>query len=111
MLLPDALYVALGPTPRDALLHCVAAGLIDRHQVLGSLAHPSGNGGSQVGYFLREVPVSGLKDRDPVRNRAASLDAAYLELATNTRALGIGPTNAGTEPRDALPPASLLGKP
>lgn len=37
----DALYVALGKTPLDALRHCVGLGVIKEHQLLGALAHPS----------------------------------------------------------------------
>ncbi len=77
-LLPsDALYVALGPTPLDALDWCAARGLLRREQVLGAFAHPSNNGGSQVAIYLGEKSPANLHPKDPVRYRVPwLLDAA-----------------------------------
>ena len=49
---PSAHFVALGRTPRDALDWCVSNGYLSRNRVLGSLAHPSTNGGSAVDVYL-----------------------------------------------------------
>jgi hypothetical protein len=80
----DALYVALGRTPFDALLHCIERGVIKEHQVLGALAHPSGSGGSQVAVYLGEKSADDLHPADPVRARAAWLRSAYVRMRTST---------------------------
>lgn len=73
----DALYVALGPTPLDALDWCAAHGLVRRERVMGAFAHPSNNGGSQVAVYLGEKSPGDLHPKDPVRHRVAwLLDAA-----------------------------------
>ncbi len=86
---PDAIYIALGPTPRAALEWCTVERILRKEQVLGALAHPSTSGGSQVGYYLREKTLADLKSRDPVRSRIQWLDEAHAELlATTGRLLG-----------------------
>jgi len=49
----EALYIALGKTPYDALTHCVGLGVIKEDQLLGALAHPSRSGGSQIAVYPR----------------------------------------------------------
>lgn len=80
-LLPsNALYVALGPTPLDALDWCAARGLLQREQVMGAFAHPSNNGGSQVAVYLGEKSPNDLHQKDPVRHRTAWLLAAAARM-------------------------------
>lgn len=87
----EALYIALGPTPLNALAWCVAENLLRGEQILGALAHPSTSGGSQVGYYLREKTKGDLKPQDPVRARTEWLDQAYNEMQNQTaRLLGGG---------------------
>lgn len=101
-LLPeDALYVALGPTPLDALAHCADVGAIRRDRILGMLPHPSGSSGSQVRYFTREVSFEGLNENDPTRRRAARLDEAYENMSRAVARLGSLP-----ERETAVPSAS-----
>jgi hypothetical protein len=52
----EARYIALGPTPLEALDWCSKHGLPKPEQVLGAFAHPSRNGGSQVAVYLRAGP-------------------------------------------------------
>jgi hypothetical protein len=86
---PEALFVALGPTPRTALGWLVDKGVVRAEQVLGSFCHPSSSSGSATPYFLREVTREQLKARNPVRNRCDNLDAAYAEMqASAVRLLG-----------------------
>jgi hypothetical protein len=73
MLPDDAHFIGLGPTPLDALDHCADIGLIGRERILGMLPHPSGSSGSQVPYFLKEVSLDQLHEKNPIRNRAVSL--------------------------------------
>lgn len=82
-LLPaEAVFVGLGPTPLDALDHCVERGLLPRERVLGALAHPSAGAGTQVDVYLGERDPETLDPRDPVRGRVARL----LENAARMRA-------------------------
>lgn len=69
LLSKDARYVALGPTPLDALDWCCRHGVLKPEQVLGAFAHPSGTGGSQVAVYLGEKRISDLSPKDPVRSR------------------------------------------
>lgn len=79
----DALFVALGPTPLDALDHCVERGLIARERVLGALAHPSPGAGSQLDIYLGERDPESLQPNDPVRSRVTWLlaNAARMKAA------------------------------
>jgi hypothetical protein len=72
----DAYYIALGPTPAAGLSFAANKGLIDRSRILGWLAHPSTQGGSQVSVYLGEKKVEELHPKDPVRRRAGALVAA-----------------------------------
>ena len=76
----EALYVALGPTPRAALEWCVENGHLNRGQVMGEFAHPSAAGGSRVPYYLREKSRASLTLRDPVLGSCEKLDSAYEEM-------------------------------
>lgn len=73
---PAAVWIGLGPTPKAALDWCVANGKLRSGQV-GAFTHPSGSGGSQVRYYLREMKRSEFKEKDPVLNRCDWLDDAY----------------------------------
>lgn len=81
---PDAHFVALGQTARDALDWCAANGHLNRDRVLGAFAHPSTNGGSTVDVYLGLKSLSNLVPKDPVRHRVAQLqaDALRMEQAT-----------------------------
>ncbi|QPK62568.1 hypothetical protein IVG45_17190 [Methylomonas sp. LL1] len=81
---PEALYIGLGVCPTDALNWCVEQGYIRAEQMLGSLSHPSSNGGNSVPYFLREKRLEDLKPKDPIRYRADWLDAAHDNLKANS---------------------------
>jgi hypothetical protein len=92
LLRADAQFIALGPTPRDALLHCAAIGAIRREQILGMFPHPSGSSGSQVRYFVRDVGFDELAEKDPTRRRATRLDDAYAEILKSLSHAGPTPT-------------------
>lgn len=83
----DALYVALGPTPLDALDWCVARGLMGEEQVLGALAHPSSSSGSQVSVYLGEKSPADLDPKDPVRHRVEWLINAHARMRFATDVL------------------------
>jgi hypothetical protein len=65
----EARYIALGPTPLEALDWCSKRGLLKPEQVLGAFAHPSSRGGSQVAVYLGEKLIEGLSPKDPVKKR------------------------------------------
>lgn len=106
-LLPaEAVFVALGPTPLDALDHCVERGLLSRGRVLGALAHPSAGAGTQVDVYLGERDPETLDPRDPVRGRVARL----IENAARMRAAVVALGGLGVPvaaPRPAAPLVAL----
>lgn len=78
-------FVAMGPVVDEALKWCVSNGALKPARYLGYLPHPSGNAGSQFSYFMRKKSLDQLNPKDPVRHRAADLDAAYFLMASNVR--------------------------
>ncbi|MBV9783711.1 MAG: hypothetical protein JO264_07805 [Acidisphaera sp.] len=56
-LLPDALWLPLGPKPAGALRHLVELGLLPATRVLEGMPHPSGANAERIKFFL------GLKPR------------------------------------------------
>lgn len=99
----DALYVALGKTPYDALRHCVGLEVIKENQLLGALAHPSRSGGSQVAVYLGEKTLDDLDPADPVRGRVEWLKGAYAGMRSATARLT--GANSITASRPLLPPS------
>jgi hypothetical protein len=83
--LDETAFIALGPTPRDALRWCAEAkqGYIQRKQILGCFPHPSGSNRGDVAYFLEKKRLDQLHPRDPTRLRAKRLDADREELKIN----------------------------
>jgi hypothetical protein len=97
LLPPDALFVALGPTPLAALDHCAKRGLLRPQQVLGAFAHPSAGGGSQVAIYLGEKRPEELAPGDPVRGRLGFLLSAAERMRVAVAAqLGERGVNAPT---------------
>ena len=70
-LLPDALFVPLGPAALGACEHLIARGLLRNGQVLRGLPHPSGANAERVAYFLGRKPRELLS----VKTRPEPLDA------------------------------------
>lgn len=101
----DALYVALGKTPMDALDWCVGQGLLRHRQVQGALAHPSSAGGSRVDVYLGARLPGDLKARDPVRRSAEWLVAAAKAMRLAMTSRGCSPK---TLSRKAVGPVSAL---
>jgi hypothetical protein len=88
----NAMYVAMGPTPLDALRWCVKHGALRADQIMGSFAHPSPSGGSAVSYYLRERKLGDLNPKDPVRYRTEWLNKAYdeMKIAVQSRSFDSG---------------------
>lgn len=71
-MLPNAVWVPLGPAPASALAMLSRDGVLDADRVLDGLPHPSGANGERIAYFL------GRKERQylSAKTNAAKLDAA-----------------------------------
>lgn len=82
-LLPDALWLPLGPQPAAVLDHLVSQGILDPRQVLMGLPHPSPANNERIQVFLG--------DKEPVRastkTNAVRLLAAFDELRSQIAAL------------------------
>jgi len=55
-LLPDALWLPLGPKPAAALEHLVAMGALRADRVLTGMPHPSGANAERISFFLGRKP-------------------------------------------------------
>ena len=55
-LLPDALWLPLGPKPTAALAHLVAMGSLRADRVLTGMPHPSGANAERIQFFLGRKP-------------------------------------------------------
>lgn len=75
-LLPQALWLPLGPKAEMALQHLASRGLLEKSRILAGLPHPSGANGERIAVFL------GKKDADQAsrQTRPAPLLAAYKTL-------------------------------
>jgi hypothetical protein len=93
----DAVYVALGDTPKAALEWCVRQGYLRAQQVLGAFCHPSSSGGSATAYYLREKMLADLDEKDPIRHRATVLDEYYRQMHGSISAL-LGSAGCVAEP-------------
>lgn len=77
-LLPNALWLPLGPKPTAALMHLVKLGLLDENQILAGLPHPSPANNERIAVFLGRKTDAAASDRtDP-----AALHSAYNKLRT-----------------------------
>lgn len=82
-MLPDALWLPLGPRAEAALRHLAGQGLLDRKRILGGLPHPSGANAERVAVFLgRKSPEHASKQTDPIK-----LLSAYQALVAQISAL------------------------
>lgn len=97
----DALYVALGDTPKAALEWCVGQRHLQAQQVLGAFCHPSSSGGSATAYYLREKLLVDLAEQDPIRHRATVLDEYYRQKHASVSVLVSGAERA-SEPAEPL---------
>ena len=82
-LLPDAVFVPLGPKVAQALAWLAGRGVLDATRILHGLPHPSGANAERVAYFL------GRKERDTLSSRTngARLDADRARLLAHVACL------------------------
>lgn len=73
-LLPEVLWVPLGPKPALALHHLAAQGLIERNRILDGLPHPSGANAERVAFFLGRKPREALSRATRPERIEAALD-------------------------------------
>jgi hypothetical protein len=100
----DAIYVALGDTPKAALEWCVSQGYLRTQQVLGAFCHPSSSGGSATAYYLREKSLADMTEKDPIRHRADVLDEYYRQMHAAVSAL-LGGSGRVVEPAPPRAPS------
>ena len=82
-MLPDALWLPLGPRPEAALRHLASQGLLDRKRILSGLPHPSGANAERVAVFLgRKSPELASRQTNP-----AKLLSAFKALVTQIAAM------------------------
>lgn len=82
-MLPNALWLPLGPRPEAALRHLARQGLIDGKRIVGGLPHPSGANAERVAVFLgRKSP-----DMASRQTNAAKLLSAFKALSAQIAAL------------------------
>ena len=74
--LPNAVWVPLGPAPASALAMLASDGVLNADRILDGLPHPSGANGERIAYFL------GRKDRQALSAKTSpeNLDAARERL-------------------------------
>ncbi|QJD98961.1 hypothetical protein HH212_02025 [Massilia forsythiae] len=84
-LLPDAVYVPMGPKVGLALSWLARRGVLREERILHGIPHPSGANAERIAYFL------GRKDKTTLSNRTngARIDADRLALAARLAALGM----------------------
>ena len=51
-ILPNALWLTLGPRPIEAILHLIEQGLLDADKVLTGMPHPSGSNNERIAVFI-----------------------------------------------------------
>ncbi|WP_272007821.1 hypothetical protein [Roseovarius sp. ZX-A-9] len=67
-MLPDALWLPLGPRPEAALGHLARQGLLDRKKILRGLPHPSGANAERIAVFLgRKPPELASRQTNPAK--------------------------------------------
>lgn len=72
-LLPNALWLPLGPKAQSALTHLAGADLLDKSRILAGLPHPSGANAERVAIFLgRKDPRLASAKTNPVPLLAAN---------------------------------------
>jgi hypothetical protein len=84
-LLPEAVYVPLGPKVGLALDWLAARSVLDANRILHGMPHPSGANAERIAYFL------GRKDKAALsrQTNGAQIDADRLALRAKMAALGV----------------------
>jgi len=82
-LLPDAVFVPLGPVPTKVMQWLAEEGRFKSQQVLAGLPHPSGANAERIQYFLGRKDASRLS----AKTNASLLDAARTALLSKVTQL------------------------
>ena len=81
--LPEAVWIPLGPKAAEGVSWLVREGLLSSKQVLAGLPHPSGANAERVSYFLGRKDIASLSPK----TSPASLDAARERLTEHVASL------------------------
>ena len=84
-LLPDAVWVPLGPKVGLALDWLARRGILDQGRILHGLPHPSGANAERIAYFLGRKEKTALSSR----TNGDQIDADRRRLAARMAALGL----------------------
>lgn len=82
-MLPDAVYIPLGPVPTKALTWLASQGHVRSSRVLAGVPHPSGANAERIAYFLGRKARSSLS----LKTDPEKLDQAREELVKAVRGL------------------------
>ena len=82
-MLPNAVWLPLGPKPSAAVRHLVKKGIIARDRVLDDMPHPSGANAERVAYFVGRKKALDLS----AMTRPEPLDTARRSLINQVQAL------------------------
>lgn len=80
-LLPNALWLPLGPKALAPLRHLVSRGVLDASRVIDGLPHSSGANGERIKYFLGRKPRAALSLKTPPEPIDAGREAVRAQLA------------------------------
>lgn len=80
-LLPNALWLPLGPQPAAALDHLVSRGSLDPRQILKGLPHPSPANNERIQVFLGEKDPAQASAKTNAARLLAALDALRDQVA------------------------------
>jgi hypothetical protein len=83
-MLPDALWLPLGPLPTAALHHLVALGALRADRVLEGMPHPSGANAERIKFFLGLKPKAALS----AKTRSDAIERARETLIAQVARLG-----------------------
>jgi hypothetical protein len=94
-LLPNSLWIPMGPKPASALWHLAERGLIDPARILDGLPHPSGANAERIAFFLGRKARSALSPKTSPGGIELARDRLRDQVRTLSR-LGASASNPGS---------------
>ncbi|WP_321528559.1 hypothetical protein [Sedimenticola selenatireducens] len=85
LMLPDAVYVPLGPKVSEGLQHLANKGILNEGHILSGIPHPSGANAERIKYFLGRKSA----DRLSVKTNPAKIDIAKTALLAKIHKLSL----------------------
>jgi hypothetical protein len=85
-LLPNAIYIPLGPAVAASLISLAESVGVSRKQIFSGMPHPSGANSERIQYFLGNKH----RDRLSAKTNAEKIDAQRIQLLSQVSALMVG---------------------